>query len=189
MRARPDGMAGRLFGKAAAFGADKRGVTLVEFALILPLMVMLFYGMVEFGEAFAVSRKVSNAASTMSDLVAQGSSITDAQLDDIARVADELIKPYRTDNMRIVVTSVQADVDNNTTVGWSYARGTGATARIQGDSMVLPPGLTEANSSVIVAETTYLFTPSIGFFLTGVIELDGEAYFRPRISRLVIKTD
>jgi hypothetical protein len=47
--------------------------------------------------------------------------------------------------------------------------------------------MTRANSSVIVAEATYQFSPSVGLFLTGAIELSANAYFRPRVTAFVDK--
>jgi len=167
----------------------EEGAVMIEFAIILPIMVMLFLGMVEFGEAFTVDRKLTSAASTVSDLVAQGPKITPAELSDIADVAEEIIKPYRLQNFALVISSVQADANNNAVVRWSYAEGTGATARAQGSSVTLPLGLTEPNSSVILTETTYQFTPSVGMFLTGVIGLNSQAYFRPRVTRVVMLDD
>jgi Flp pilus assembly protein TadG len=173
----------------SALTLRKEGAALVEFTLIFPILIVMLLGLVEFGEAFAVSRKLTNGASTVSDLIAQVPSVSTAELGDIARVAEEIIKPYRTANLGLVITSVQADGGNATTVAWSYAHGTGATARAQGSAFALPAGLTEANSSVIVAETVYQFTPTAGMFLTGTIELSGMAYFRPRVSRSVVFED
>jgi Flp pilus assembly protein TadG len=167
------------------FAGAEKGLSLLEFALIFPLMIMLFLGLVEFGEAFAVSRKLTNAASSVSDLVSQVPEITTSDLDDIARVAEAIIEPYRTANLGLVVTSVQADAQGNLTVGWSYAHGAGATGRTQGAAMNLPAGLVEPGSSIIVAETAYQFTPTVGFFLTGTIPLSGVAYFRPRVAAAV----
>lgn len=171
------------------FRRGERGLSLIEFALIFPLMVMMFLGAVEFGEAFTLDRKLSNAASTTSDLVAQLDSLTTADLNDIALVADEILRPYSSEPFGLVLTSVVADQNNNTTVDWSYARGPGATARATGTAVTLPAGLTEPNSSIIMAEASYGFSPSVGLFLTGVITLNGTAYFRPRLAQRVIKTD
>jgi Flp pilus assembly protein TadG len=150
---------------------------------------MMFFGLVEFGEAFAVNRKLTNAASTVSDLIAQVPEVSTAGLDDVARVADEIIKPYATTPMSMIVSSVETDGDGNVTVGWSYAHGGGATARQPGNSYTLPQGLAEPNSSVIVTETFYQFTPGVGLFLTGTITLSGQAFFRPRLSSAVVFND
>jgi Flp pilus assembly protein TadG len=177
----------RLLGAARRFKPSEQGVTLIEFALIFPVMILLFIGLVEFGEAFSVNRKISNAASTVSDLISQESSITNAELQDIAIVASEIVKPYRTAPFSMRIISVVAnDTNTRATVAWTYPAGSPAV----GSVYPLPGGqrLTEANSSLIVAETSYAFTPSVGYFV-GSITLNGVAYFRPRLARTVAKTD
>ena len=171
----------------SASRASERGIAMIEFALVLPVLVVLFLGLVEFGEAYSTSRKITFAASSVSDLVSQARSVTNADLTDIALVADELIKPYRTDNFGVVITSVVADNENNTTVGWSFARGTGATAKTEGAAVTLPAGLTEPGSSIIMVETFYDFTPSVGLFLIGSRTLTGKAYYRPRRIKVITK--
>ena len=177
----------QLQGAAQRFKRSEQGVTLIEFALIFPIMILLFIGLVEFGEAFSVNRKISNAASTVSDLISQESSISNAELQDIAIVASEIVKPYRTAPFSLRIISVVAnDTNTSATVAWTYPSGTPAV----GSVYPLPGGqrLTEANSSLIVAETSYAFTPSVGYFV-GAITLNGVAYFRPRQARTVAKTN
>jgi Flp pilus assembly protein TadG len=165
---------------------SERGVSMIEFALVFPIMLIMFIGLVEFGEAFSIDRKIDNAASTISDLVSQESSVNNAKLGDIATVATELLKPYRTSPLTLRITSVVADAQNRTTVAWTYPATGGPRA---GAPYVLPrAALTEANSSIIVAETSYAFAPALGYFI-GSITLRGDAYFRPRASRTVAKTD
>jgi Flp pilus assembly protein TadG len=165
---------------------SERGVTMIEFALVFPIMVIMFIGLVEFGEGFSIDRKIENAASTISDLVSQESSVNNAELGDIATVATELLKPYRTAPLTLRITSVVADAQNRTTVAWTYPAAGGPLA---GAAFVLPrTALTEANSSIIVAQTSYAFAPALGYFI-GSITLRGNAYFRPRASRTVAKTD
>lgn len=170
---------------ARRLGTSERGVTLVEFALVFPIMLALFIGMVEFGEAFSVSRKISNAASTIADLVSQENSVTEARLTDIARVANELIKPYRPGPFSLRIVSLVADENNQrVNVAWTYPEN---AAAIGTEYTGLPSmTMTEANSSLIVAETSYAFTPSVGYFI-GSITLNGFAYFRPRTVRSVAK--
>jgi Flp pilus assembly protein TadG len=159
---------------------------MIEFALVFPIMLIMFIGLVEFGEAFSIDRKINNAASTVSDLVSQESSVNNAKLADMATVATELLKPYRAAPLVLRVTSVVADAQNRTTVAWTYPATGGPTV---GAAYVLPrAALTEANSSIIVAQTSYAFTPTLGYFI-GSITLTGNAYFRPRASRTVVKTD
>src|SRR6266568_9622524 len=42
----------RIFTLRRRAAADERGVALVEFALVLPLILVLLFGMIDFGKAF-----------------------------------------------------------------------------------------------------------------------------------------
>ena len=175
----------RPLGRRFAERAD--GAALIEFTLAFPIMVALFAGVVEFSEAFAVNRKLTNAAATVSDLVSQRTQVSAADLDDIVKIADTLLSPYSSTNFGLVISSVEADQKGATKVGWSYAHGTGASARDQGTDFSPPSGLTEPGSSIIVAEASYQFTPTVAMYLTGTITLTRQAYFRPRSTRAVQK--
>jgi Flp pilus assembly protein TadG len=172
---------GRRFAKAA------NGVAMVEFSLTFPMLIALFLGVVEFSEAFSVKRKLTNATATVADLVSQRRQVTEADLIDLSRVADTLLTPYGATNLGIVISSVEADQKGVTKIGWSFSHGTGASARDQGSAYSAPDGLTEPGSSIIVAEGTYQFTPTIGLYLTGVITISRQAYFRPRLTRVIQK--
>jgi Flp pilus assembly protein TadG len=185
----PDRIVARCRRRGRDFAGATHGAALVEFTLAFPIMIALFVGVVEFSEAFAVSRKLTNAAATVSDLVAQRAKVTGSDLDDIAKVAEALLAPYSAAKLGLVVSSVEADQQGATKVGWSYSRGAGANARGKGSAYAPPAGLTEPGSSIIMAETTYQFTPTIALYLTGTITLSGQAYFRPRAARVVEKTD
>jgi Flp pilus assembly protein TadG len=50
---------------------DRRGLAAVEFALVVPLMLVLFFGALEFSSGVAVDRKVTLVARTLSDLTTQ----------------------------------------------------------------------------------------------------------------------
>src|SRR5262245_39669618 len=70
------------------FCQGEDGAVLIEFALVVPIMVILFIGLVEFSEAFTVSRKLATTVSTISDLVAQEATISCGELDDVMKIGD-----------------------------------------------------------------------------------------------------
>jgi len=51
--------------------ADRRGIAATEFAFIVPIMLVLFFGTVEFSSGIAVDRKVTLMARTLADLTSQ----------------------------------------------------------------------------------------------------------------------
>lgn len=162
---------------------DTRGVSAVEFALILPVMISMFIGAVEFSHALTVDRRVTSVASAAADLVAQSKQTSSAAVQDVFTAANSIMLPYSTAQIKILLTSVIADVNNDTTVDWSCGHNEAANA--DGSSYTLPAGLIQPFSSVIVAEVTYDYVPPIGEFITGPITLSETFYLRPRRSLTV----
>ena len=112
---------------------------------------------------------------------AQVKTVSTADLNDIVSAASSILTPYPTTPLKIVLSSVVADQNNNGKVAWSYAN---KGSRPGADSAYpVPAGLTEANSSVIVAEVTYAFTPLVDlkpFFSPGAFNMKRTFYARPR---------
>ena len=54
---------------------DRSGLAAVEFAMVFPIMVVMYFGVVEFSSAIAVDRKATQVARTLSDLTSQSISV------------------------------------------------------------------------------------------------------------------
>ena len=65
------GRCGRVMTRLRAFGRAAEGLAAVEFALLLPVLLLLYAGCIELTTALALDRKTSRAASTLVDLLAQ----------------------------------------------------------------------------------------------------------------------
>ena len=52
------------------FCGDRRGLAAIEFAFILPLMLVLTFAMIETTDGIAIDRKTDITARTLSDLIA-----------------------------------------------------------------------------------------------------------------------
>jgi Flp pilus assembly protein TadG len=169
---------------------DRRGSAAVEFALIVPILIATYVGAVETGNALTIYRRVDQIAYTSADLVAQVKTVSNSDLQDITDAATSILAPYSTAPLNIVLTSVVADSNNKTTVAWSYTTGSGAHP--VGSTYALPTGLTAANSSVIVAEVTYLYTPLLDLDISTngtSFTMSKTFYSRPRLSLTVAKSD
>src|ERR1700704_3178140 len=73
---------------------DRRGVAAIEFAIIVPVMLLMFFGTVEFSSGVAVNRKVTLMARTLSDLTSQNISVTDTQLTNLFNASAGIMMPY-----------------------------------------------------------------------------------------------
>ncbi|MEM9054640.1 MAG: TadE/TadG family type IV pilus assembly protein, partial [Pseudomonadota bacterium] len=61
----------------------KKGVSAVEFALIAPLMLLMYAGCIELSFMMQLDRKVTTSAATLGDLTARADIVTNDDLDDI----------------------------------------------------------------------------------------------------------
>lgn len=179
--------------RARRLQRDKDGVAAIEFAMIVPIMLMLFFGTVEFSQALTVDRRVAQIASTMADLVAQYDTLTYTQVDNIHKVAESLILPYSASPLKVGVwnlkkTGTAQPVANK---GKAY---TGATDRLgQTYTESVPPGLLDDQAAgvdicVVMSEVEYDFTPTIGKWLSNGVTLKEKFYLKPRKSTCVDMT-
>ncbi len=171
----------RTSGLFANLRSCRRGVAAVEFALILPVLLLLLLGTTELTRALTNDRKVSQVASTVADLIAQATSLTSTEMDDIVTASGLILQPYSSDGLGIVASSVEFDADKNANVEWSCGYSTTAWADGAEPPITIPEALKIANTSVIIAVTSYTYTP----LFTSIIEEDinlGETFFlRPRL--------
>jgi Flp pilus assembly protein TadG len=162
------------------FACDDRGVSAVEFALILPIMLLLFFGATELGDALAIDRKVGHVTSTLTDLVTQSKSITDSDMANIFNIAKSIMTPYSDSTLKMKVTGVWIDSSKNATVSWGYAKND--TALSKGASVTLPSSQVQASTFLVMTEVHYPYTPTVGYVMTGSYDLTDTFYLRPRLS-------
>ena len=163
------------------FLRDKRGVSAVEFAMLLPLMITLYLGGVEVSSAIAVDRKVTQVARTLGDLVAQSTALNAADMTNILNAASSVVQPYSSSLIKVTVSRVDVDPNGVAKVIWSKTQ----NGALKSGTVTLPPALNTANTSLIWAESQYTYTPTIGYVITGPITLKDQIYMRPRLSDTV----
>jgi Flp pilus assembly protein TadG len=156
------------------------GVSAVEFALILPAMLILFFGCVEVGDALTIDRKVAHVASTLSDLVTQSKSVTSTDMTNIFGAASLIISPYSSSTLKMKVSGVSVDSKGKATVTWSKA--VNDTALTKGAAITVPAAIATPSTFVVVSEAHYPYTPTVGYVMTGTFDLTSTFYLRPRAS-------
>src|SRR6266851_2414379 len=77
---------------------DERGISAVEFAMLLPLMVTLYLGGVEVSQAVAIDRKVTLISRSLGDLVSQATSIDSTAMTSILGATTAVMAPYSDTN-------------------------------------------------------------------------------------------
>lgn len=164
------------------FRRDRRGLAAVEFALIAPVMIVMFYGAVEVSSAVDCNSRVARVSSTVADLVAQSTSVSAGDVSNIFAAAGAILYPYSSTGAKITVTSLVDDGAGHINVVWSKALNTSPRTTVPAN---LPAGIIGSGGSAIFAEVQYTFTPAISYFLGGSVTLSSKFYSKPRRSSSV----
>ena len=164
---------------------DRSGVAATEFAVIVPLMLVLFFGVVEFSTGVAVDRKVTLVARTLSDLVSQNTAVTDTQFTNFfnagnAVMSQYALPPYSSTTLRSTISMLYVDPNTHTAkVQWSK----GYAVRAVGSTVTIPTALKVDGTYLIFSEVSYLYTPTVGYVMAPAgVNLSDVSYSRPRQS-------
>jgi Flp pilus assembly protein TadG len=159
-------------------------VSAVEFALILPIMLALYFGSFELGDGLTVKRKVTHITSSLADLITQSKTITADDMENILDAAESIIVPYDVDKLKMTVSAITIDADGVAKVAWSKTRN--GTALTPGNTYTgLPTGVNQPSTYLVTAKVSYDYTPTIGYLLTGTFTLEDQFYLRPRQSETI----
>jgi len=177
--------------------ADRSGLAAVEFAMVFPMMVAMFFGVVECSSAISVDRKATQVARTLSDLTSQSISVADADLMSFGQAAKAIMTPYPPSPLVSSITEVYIDATSGIArVQWSKGLTISTTGDVAiaataphnpGDVVVLPTTIVAAKGTYVIwSEVSYQYTPAVGIVLKGLPPFRDVAYTRPRLVLCVI---
>jgi len=168
-----------LIRKLRACHKANQGVAAIEFALTLPFLLILCFGGVEVMDGVTLDRQISLVATSVDNIVSQYTSISaSTQMPDILNASAQIMQPYTTSNAGIVVSLVSISSSGQATVTWSQALN--ATARTTGSTVSVPSALATPNTTLVLSEASYAYTPLFDFIHIGTLHLAHSIYMVPR---------
>jgi Flp pilus assembly protein TadG len=158
--------------------ASTQGIAAVEFALLLPLLLLILFGIMDLGSAIVIKSKVRTAASTVAEIANQYTAIHNSDVNAILGAAAAIITPYPVSNVSVVLSQIIIDGSGRATVSWSDAQN--GSARAVGSSFTVPSGIAVANTVLLLGEVSYNYTPAFGYAVIGGMALQDGLYATPR---------
>jgi Flp pilus assembly protein TadG len=167
---------------------DDGGAAAVEFVLVLPVLILLYFGVFEVTQLFLAEKRVAHVAAAVGDLVAQSGSLTSADLEDVYDIGQDLIRPLPQDDLAIRVTKLQIDANGAVQVRWtsgrnlaalpafSAAQATGELCAVQANQ----PSACPPQQVILVAETGYTYDSALNYALKDGVWLHHMLRFSPR---------
>ena len=177
------------------FRKAQEGLAYLEFAIALPFLLLMLMGAIEITRYILITQKVEKVAVTIADLVSQGSTISNSDLNNIIVAAQQVMLPYTFDsNAYVIITSVKQTgaytVSNPPRVSWQYKGGGTWTQNSQigspGTSASLPNSMTLFDKdNIIITEVFYNFQPLlVTNGVIGTTSLYKVGVFKPRLGDL-----
>lgn len=195
------------------FRRDRKGLAAVEFALILPVMVTLFFGIIELSTALAARTDVINIASIAADLVAQDNAMSGSDMTNVYNAATATLYPYNTtpntNDKSSLTLNIYSIIDNGSATGkvdWGCTCTAGTCTAIT--STVAPSGSTGGTliaqsytdpatnqnpayggpGSVILAVVSYTYySPVTKKLILGAVTMGNSFYSKPRRVQKITK--
>jgi Flp pilus assembly protein TadG len=166
---------------------DERGVAAMEFALLFPVLLLLYFGVAELTAGMMANGRAAHVASVVGDLVTQMPTVKQNDIDDIFLVGAAIMKPFPTTSLKLRVTSVRADDAGVPKVIWS--KGQGLSPISTGTASGFPSGLLAAKESMIQTEVEYTYASPIGQTMPTPLTFKTKYYIKPRRSSEVTWVD
>ena len=165
------------------FARDSKGVSAIEFAMVLPFMVALYVGTIELGDGLTIRFKATVAVRSVTSLASEYVSIDTSTMSSILNAASTVMMPYPTSSMAITLSEITTNASGQGTVTWSCSLN--GTPHTWNSSYTLPTTLQTANITVLLGEVTYPYTPGLGYVISGTINIYQIMYFYPRLTATI----
>lgn len=162
------------------FARSRAGVSALEFALALPVLLVMLLGGYGYGQVLAVNRRLTITTRALVDLTTHYATLTSTQVSTIMAASTQVMVPYSASTLSVTISEYYVGPLGIASVVWSRANAN-ATALTAGSIVVLPSGVGQINSYVVCAKVAYTYT--LPFSVPRVsVPLTDQLYMSPRRS-------
>jgi Flp pilus assembly protein TadG len=158
--------------------ADRRGVAAVEFALVVPIVIVGYLAGFEVMEAATVDRKLADTTVQLANVTAQYTTMSSTDVSNVLGASAQIMTPYPTTSLSIVLSEVTTDNAGVGQVTWSQAYQ--GTALATNTTVTMPSGFQTKGASYILVQTTYAYQPIIGGAFIKPITMTNQIFMLPR---------
>ena len=167
------------------FAHDCEGVAVVEFALIAPVLILLYFGLAQLGLGLTAQRRVSHAASAVGDLAAQADVIDDDDRNNIFAASTTMIQPFDAGPLQLRITSMTVQDGKTGLVNWSEVKSPGQAdlpvIACKAVIATIPTDLPVVKGdNLIMAEAVYRYHSPISYLMASDYKFAPKVYLPPR---------
>jgi Flp pilus assembly protein TadG len=150
--------------KLRKFVGETRGIAAIEFAFIMPFMLLVYFGLFDITALVQVNRKVTYSASIVADLVAQNkTSVLKSKLSDYYSAANLVMAPISSSAVRVEVFGYRI-AGSTVSLIWKTNNGQATSCGTDPSTTAMAP-LMVAGNDLVVARVCTTYAPSVANFL------------------------
>jgi len=174
------------------FHQNKDGVAAIEFALIAPILIFMYLGLLEISMGIMADRDVSHATNVAGDLASQVEELDKGQIENILTAAVTVMAPkdITPGAIRMSLETWKIDTDTDTpeslgkaTIGGTITHGAPDMQKLRDLNL-----LTDT-SGVVIATINYDYVPVGTYYMDSVITLHETFVLKPRRSASIPMKD
>lgn len=170
--------------------SDRSGISGLEFALLLPLIIALFAATLDLGEALMVNRRLNQIATTTSDITSQEPTWTASSIQTLVEGTSSMLTPFDATALKVQVSVLNVSSTGTATVAWSYGYHTAALSKGAASPVAIPATIAESGVQMVVTVVDYNLTTVFTSLLSKVTGLESyhlgsTALSRPRVGNAV----
>ncbi len=165
----------------------KKGIAAVEFALIAPILLVIFLGLVDIVQLLRMNYRLARVAETAADITSRCMSVNNSYMAMIADAARAGAAPINLRAVKLTISVLEMQASNTKgKVVWSRETGTGGGHAVGTELDILPTSTAISDGDHIVfAEAIYIYQGLLSSFFMGDVTLTESALFFPRFSNTI----
>jgi hypothetical protein len=169
-----------------AYRNDERGIAAIEFAIIAPIMIGMYFGLAEIASAISVDRRISHGTNVAGDLATQQPELKDGDIEEVVSAALRVMEVPNVDKVSIDMESFILPAAGQPPESRGRIRVNNSVGNFSSfDASGLDTKLLNEKSGVVVTRVKYQYTPLELRFFNSTITLEETFLLKPRRSDAV----
>lgn len=152
--------------------------------MIAPVLILVYFALAEFCQAYMAQRRVTHAISQVADIVAQAQAISGDDIDDTFAIGGLILAPFPEDKLGLRVTSITRGTDGVARVVWSRGYRMDNLSGV----VAVPDGLIANGESIIMSEGRYEFVSPLAQVIPSMQRFTHTHWLRPRLVNAIACT-
>ena len=152
------------------------GVAAIEAAMIFPMMLFIFLGVFDAGNAILANQKTVRASQVVADLITRKSVVSNSDVSEAMDAGRLALEPLDSSSFGVDIVSIRFDESADSSIEW---RDTFNMSSVP-DALNSVTALQDANEGVVMVSVKYVYTPLFSSFISGPITMNEVAFSRGR---------